>query len=211
VWAEQTASPAVVAISSAVAVVAAEISISAPATGAAGSALTVSGTVSPAGDAVNVQLATQNLTVPTSGWTQAANVTGAFTASLVPSQGGTYYAWAQDAASGLAGVSAAITVTAAPAVTFGINNPGGTFVHGSGTIGLNGAVSPAQAVATQVALSTSNSTPPTSGWEAASLIYGNALWAVYYNTPATPGSYYVWVETASGGSANVSSFTITVT
>jgi hypothetical protein len=211
VWAEQTATPAVVAISSAVAVVAASIAVSAPSAGTAGTALSVSGTVSPAGDAVNVQLATQNLTVPTTGWSQATNVAGVFSASLTPAQGGTYYAWAQDAASGVSGVSAAIAVSAAPAVTYGINNPGGTYVHGSGTIGLNGAVSPAQAIGTQVALSTSNSVVPTSGWQTASLVYGNALWAVYCATPATPGSYYVWVETTSGASAVVSSFTITVT
>jgi hypothetical protein len=211
VWAEQTETPAVVAISSAVAVVAASIAVSAPSAGTAGTALSVSGTVSPAGDAVNVQLATQNLTVPTTGWSQATNVAGVFSASLTPAQGGTYYAWAQDAASGVSGVSAAIAVSAAPAVTYGINNPGGTYVHGSGTIGLNGAVSPAQAIGTQVALSTSNSVVPTSGWQTASLVYGNALWAVYCATPATPGSYYVWVETIAGASAVVSSFTITVT
>jgi hypothetical protein len=211
VWAEQTASPSVAAISSAVSVVAASITVSVPATGTAGSALSVSGTVSPAGDAVNVQLATQNLTVPTTGWTQATNVAGAFTASLTPAQGGTYYAWAQDAASGIASVSAAIVVSAAATLSYGINNPGGTFVHGTGTVGLNGAVNPPQVVATQVALSTSNTVAPTSGWTAASLIYGNAIWAVYCPTPATPGSYYVWVETAAGTSVAVSSFTITVT
>jgi hypothetical protein len=210
VWAEQTASPGVAAVSGSVDVVAASIAVSAPATGTAGTALTVTGTVSPAGDAVNVQLATQNLTVPTSGWVQASNVAGAFTASLTPAQGGTYYAWAQDAASGLAGVSAAIAVTAAATVSYGVNNPGGTYVHGVGTIGLNGAVSPAQAVATQVALSTSGTVVPTSGWQTASLIDGNGLWAVYYPTPATPGAYYVWVETVAGAGAAVSGFTITV-
>jgi hypothetical protein len=211
VWAEQTASPGVVAISGAVVVVAAAIAVSAPATGAVGSALTVSGTVSPALDAVNVQLATQNLTVPTSGWTPATNVAGAFTASLSPAQGGTTYAWAQDADSGLSAVSAAIAVAVAAAVTYGINNPGGTYVHGTGTIGLNGAVTPAQAVGTQVALSTSSSVAPISGWETASLVDGNGLWALYYAVPATPGSYYVWVETVAGAGPTVSDFTITVT
>jgi hypothetical protein len=211
VWAEQTASPAVAAVSAGLSVVAASITIDAPTSGTAGSALSLSGTVSPVGDAVTVQLATQNLTVPTSGWTPASNVAGSFTASLTPAQGGTYYAWVQDAASGLTAVSAAITVTAAAGVTYGINNPGGTFAHGVGTIGLNGTVTPAQVIGTQVAMSTSASMVPTSGWQPASVIYGNAVWAVYYATPATPGSYYVWVETTAGTDAVVSSFSVTVT
>ncbi|HTQ70995.1 MAG TPA: collagen-like protein, partial [Acidocella sp.] len=72
-------------------------------------------------------------------------------------------------------------------------------------------VTPAQAVGTQVALSTSNSVAPVSGWQAASIIDSNALWAVYYTTPAAAGSYYVWVQTAAGAETAVSSFTISVT
>ena len=136
---------------------------------------------------------------------------GSFTSSLTPAAGGTYYVWAQDAATGLSTVSAAIAVAAAPAVTYGFNNPGGTYVHGVSTIPLNGAITPAQNIATQVALSTSNTEVPTTGWQAASVIYSNSLWAIYYTVPATAGSYYVWVETASGESPIVSSFTLPVT
>jgi hypothetical protein len=141
----------------------------------------------------------------------ATNNAGSVSGALTPLAAGTYYAWAQDTASGLNAVSGAITVSASAAVTYGFNNPGGSYAHGTGTIGLNGSISPAQAVATQVALSTSNSVAPTSGWQAASIIDSNALWAAYCTTPATAGDYYVWVQTSAGTDTAVSSFTISVT
>lgn len=210
VWAQQTADIAVQVVSGAVNVTQASLTISAPASGTAGSALSLSGAVTPVGDAVNIQLTTSNSTVPTSGWVAAANNAGAISGALTPSAAGTYYAWAQDPSSGLTAVSSAITVTASAAVSFGFNNPGGSYTHGSGTIGLNGAISPAQAVSVQVALSTSNSTAPTSGWQAASVIDSNTLWAIYYTSPATAGAYYVWVQTTAGAATAVSSFTVTV-
>jgi hypothetical protein len=210
VWAQQTSETSVQAISGAVSVVAASLTVSAPATGTAGTALAVTGTVSPAADAVNVQLATQNETAPTSGWTAAVTTSGSFAASLTPASAGTYYVWAQDPASGLTDVSGAITVAAQAGVTYSINNPGGTSTHGSGSIGLNGGISPAQSVATQVALSTSNSVAPTTGWEAATVFNNNTMWAIYYSTPANPGNYYVWVETTAGASQTVSTFTVSV-
>jgi len=210
IWAQQNAEPSVQAISGPVGVVAAAISVSAPATGTAGTALSIAGTVSPASDSVNVQLSTQNVAVPTGGWSAATNASGSFTASLTPASGGMYYVWAQDAETGLGAVSAAITVAAAPSLTFSINNPGGSYVHGVSTIGLNGSVTPPQNVATQVALSTSGTILPSTGWEAATIYYNNELWAVYYATPATPGNYYVWVQTSAGASTVVSSFTIPV-
>jgi hypothetical protein len=211
VWAEQTGTTAVQAVSSGVNVVAASLTVTVPATGTVNTALSVAGAVSPAADAVNVQLSAQNASVPSSGWTAASNAGGNFSASLTPASAGTYYVWAQDAATGVSTVSSAITVWAAPALVFGFNNPGGTYVHGVSTIPMNGPITPAQNVATQVALSTSNTVPPLSGWQAASVIYGNALWAIYYTTPAVAGNYYVWVESAAGGNAAVSSFTVTVT
>jgi|GEM_PF-1463804 hypothetical protein len=211
VWVQQEADTAIAAVSSAVSVVAPSISVSAPVSGSAGSPLTVTGSVTPAADTVNIMLSTQNSTAPTSGWIAAINTAGSFSASLTPAVGGTYYVWAQDAASGLTTVSSAIGVVAASTLAYGINNPGGTYVHGVSTIPLNGAVTPAQNVATQVALSTSSTVVPTAGWEPATIIYSNSLWAVYYTTPATAGDYYVWVKAATGGNITVSSFTISVT
>jgi len=199
------------AVSSAVSAVAATLNVSAPATGIAGTALAVTGSVMPAADAVNVVLDEQNTTAPSSGWAAATNASGSLSASLTPSAAGTYYVWAQDPASGLTAVSAAITVAAETALAYGFNDPGGSYVHGVSTIPLNGSVTPAQNVATQVALSTSNTVVPTSGWQAASIIYSNSLWAIYYTTPATAGTYYVWVQTTAGTDSAVSSFTVTVT
>lgn len=211
IWAQQQADTAVTVVSAAVSVVTAALSVTAPPTTAMGSLLTVSGTVSPAADSVNVQLSSQNSTAPTSGWMAATNNSGNFSAALTPAASGTYYAWAQDPATGITAVSSAITVAAAPALTYGFNNPGGSYVHGVSTIPLNGAVSPAQSVATQVALATSNTIAPSTGWQAATIIDSNTLWAVYYNTPAAAGNYYVWVQTSTGTSTAVSSFTISVT
>lgn len=110
------------------------------------------------------------------------------------------------------GVGPAFSVTAAPDVSYTIDQPSTTtYAAGSGTVALNGGISPAQAVATQVALSTSNTVTPASGWQTASIIDNNTLWAAYATIPAAAGSYYVWVETASGTSPAVSGFTITVT
>jgi len=213
IWAQQTAEISVQAVSSAISVVAASLTISAPATGSAGAALTVTGTVGPAADSVNVQLSAQNVTAPSSGWTASVNSAGNYTAALTPAAAGTYYAWAQDPATGLTAVSAAITVAAGAAVTYTINNPGASYAHGAGTIGITGGLSPAgTSVATQLALSTSNTVAPTSGWETAGYIAdNNTFWGQYYTTPATAGNYYVWVETTTGEGLTVSTFAITVT
>lgn len=210
IWAAQTSDTAVEAVSGAVSVVAASLTVGAPATGTAGSLLAITGTVSPAADAVNVQLSTASSPAPASGWTAAVNTAGSFAASLAPAAAGTYYAWAQDPATGLTAVSAAIAVSAQASVTYGINTPltGLTYTHGSGNIGVNGSLS--QAAATQVAVGTSNTAPPTSGWQAALIIDNNELWAIEYPVPSTPGTYYIWVETTAGGSATVSSYTVTV-
>jgi hypothetical protein len=211
VWARQSAATNVQAISSAINIVAATLTISVPATATAGAALTVTGTVSPIADVVNLQLSTQNTTAPTSGWIASTNSNGSFSISLTPPAAGTYYAWAQDPVSGVTAVSAAITVAAAAAVAYTINNPGGTYTHGLGLVPLNGNVTPPQSIPTQVALSTSNSVAPTSGWQTASNINANTLWGIYYTTPSVAGNYYVWVETTAGAAQTVSSFTVTVT
>ncbi|MDE8348949.1 MAG: collagen-like protein [Acidocella sp.] len=209
-WAQQTAAPNVRAISGPVNVVTASLTISVPASGTVGMALTVAGTVSPVSDGVNLLLSTQNTMAPASGWLAATNAGGSFSIALTPSVAGTLYAWAQDPATGVTAVSSAIAVSAPAAVTYTINNPSGSYTHGLGVIPINGSVSPAQVIATQVALSASNNIAPTSGWQPASNINANTLWAIYYNTPAVAGNYYVWVETTAGTAQLVSNFTIAV-
>lgn len=212
-WAQQSSNITIQTVSPAIAVISPSLTITAPASGTAGTALAMSGSVSPASDLVNVQLATQNTTAPTSGYSAAIVNAGLFNLSLIPAGAGTYYAWAQDPATLLSAVSQAITVSAAASgVTYSINQPSTTsYSHGSGTIGLNGSVTPAQNMATQVALSASNTSAPTSGWQPAAVINNFSLWAVYYPVPTTPGVYYVWVQTQSGADNAVSSFALTVT
>ena len=212
VWAQQSATTTVQAISGAINVVTPSLTVSAPASGTTTAAVAISGMVAPTSDQVNVQLATQNAVAPTAGWSTASNATGSFSAALTPGGAGTYYAWAEDPATGLTAVSSAITVSAMAAASFTFNNPGGSYTHGSSsTIALNGGVSPAQSVATQVTLSTSNTVAPTTGWQDATLLEGNTFWAIYYPIPAAAGTYYVWVETAAGGSQTASPFTLSVT
>jgi len=181
-----------------------------PATATAGIAIAITGTVSPAVDTVNFQLSSQNTISPANGWIAASNSNGALSVSLTPASAGTYYVWAQDPLTGETTVSSAINVAAAAPVTYGINNPGGSYTHGLGVIPLNGSVTPNQDIATQVALSTSNLTAPSTGWQAASIINANTLWALYFTTPAAAGDYYVWVETTTGAAQTVSGFTIPV-
>lgn len=88
------------------------LSVSGGSTGTHGTALTVTGSVMPTGDAVQVALATQNSTAPTSGWINATNASGAISSSgLTPSTTGTFYVWAKDTVSGLTAVSSAVTVS----------------------------------------------------------------------------------------------------
>jgi hypothetical protein len=211
VWAQQSADIEVQAISAAISIVTAHLSVVAPATGAVGTPLNVSGSVSPSADVVNIQLSAQNNQAPATVWTAATTTAGAFSGALTPAAAGTAYAWAQDPATGLTAVSAAISVSAQPAETYSFINPGGSYPHGSGVITLNGDVTPADATPLQVSLSTSNTAVPTSGWEPVILLQANTFWGVYYPTPATAGAYYVWIETTAGGNPTVSSFTITVT
>ena len=211
IWAQQSSATTVQAISSAISAVAASLTITAPITGSAATAFSVTGTVTPAADIVNVQLATQNTLAPISGWTAATTISGSYTAAVTPATAGNYYAWAQDPSTGITEVSTVITIVAQAAVTYTINNPGGTYTHGLNTIPINGDVTPAQAISTQVALGLSNTVAPTTGWEPAGNILANELYGIYYTTPVTAGNYYIWVETTTGGSQLVSAFTVTVT
>ncbi len=210
IWARQSNAITVQVVSGPINVVPATLTLSVPAMGTAGTAMIVTGTVSPVADAVNLQLSAQNNTAPTAGWSTSSNTGGNFTVSLIPTAAGTMYAWAQDPVTGVTAVSSAITISPQAAVTYTVNNPGGTYTHAVSVIPINGTVAPAQAVATQVALSMSNLVAPTSGWQVASNIYANTLWAVYYTAPVVAGNYYVWVETAAGTAQIVSNFTIAV-
>ncbi|MGC8530463.1 MAG: collagen-like protein [Acidiphilium sp.] len=180
-----------------------------PGTAMVGTAFTVTGTVFPAGDGVSVGLSSSATTAPASLVPATVNA-GNWTVAITPSAPGTYYVWAQQTTDVTAqAVSTAITVTSNVAVSYTINQPSSlAYTIGSGPIALNGSVSPAQVIGTQVALSTSGTTAPTSGWSVATIIDNNAVWAVYLPGPTVAGTYYIWVETTAGEAPAVSSFTI---
>jgi hypothetical protein len=185
-----------------------------PATVSAGSGIAVSGTVTPGGVAVQVGLSASNTVAPAS--FVAANVAGtSWSASLTAgTTAGTYFVWAQQTGNtAIAAVSNGVSVSAiASTIAYTVNQPAVMSVAaGSGTLALNGGVSPPQSTPTQMAFSTSNTTPPTSGWQSATIIDNNSVWAIYSTVPVTAGDYYIWVETATGSDAVVSSFSITVT
>lgn len=89
------------------------VTVSAPATGTVGVFLAITGTVSPAGDAVQLQLSSQNATLPSGPWYGAQTAGGVFTGLLLPVAGGTWYVWAYDPVTGTDGVSGAIVVGSA--------------------------------------------------------------------------------------------------
>ena len=206
------ADPTVIGVSADFAVGVASVSIGVvPNTATAGSAFNVSGAVFPSGRAVSVGLSASATAAP-SAYNVAAVSGSNWTASVTPSGAGTAYLWVQQTADPSAqSVSSAISVTGSASVSYTVNQPSSlSYSVGSGSIALNGGVSPPQAIGTQVALASSASTPPSGNWVMASNIDNNALWAVYVPTPSVAGTYYVWVETSSGQAAAVSSFALTV-
>ncbi len=86
------------------------VTVTAPSTGAVGQMFMITGTVSPAGDTVQLQLSSQNTTIPAGGWFNAQVVGGAFTGNLLPVAPGVWYVWAYDPVTGAQGVSGAVIV-----------------------------------------------------------------------------------------------------
>lgn len=187
---------------------------SAPSVVSAGGGISVSGTVEPSGAAVQVGLSASNTVAPKS--FVAANVAGTGWSALLTAgtTAGTYFVWAQQTSdTAIVVVSGGIVVAVNTATTiYTVNQPAVLSVAaGSGTLALNGGVSPPQTTPTQMAFSTSNTVRPTSGWQSVAIIDNNSVWAIYATVPGTAGDYYIWVETATGADATVSPFSITVT
>ena len=78
--------------------------------------------------------------------------------------------------------------------------PAGTFVHGTGAIGVNAHVSPSSAPV-QFGFSTSLTLPPTS-WTSGSYV-NTDLWGAYVDTPSVPGTWFAWAEGIDGSSQTV--------
>jgi len=118
VWAEQTSTPSVRAVSGAVEISNAGSGVgsvtfsSPPSTGTAGVAMSLVGSVSPSGSAVQVGLSTSATTAPSS-WSNATVSQGSWSASLTPSAAGTYYIWAEQTNdTSVQAVTAAVVVAA---------------------------------------------------------------------------------------------------
>jgi len=86
--------------------------------------------------------------------------------------------------------------------------PSGSYVHGSGVIGVNAHVNPATETI-QFGFSTSPTTPPTS-WLTATYVNSD-LWGQYMPTPSTTGTWYAWAEGTDGSAASIYSTPFTVT
>jgi hypothetical protein len=89
------------------------VTISVPGGASVGVAFSVAGTVSPAGDTVQVQLDRQNATLPIGPWYATTTAAGTFAGVVEIVAPGTWYVWAYDPISGASVVSTAITVPVA--------------------------------------------------------------------------------------------------
>jgi hypothetical protein len=78
--------------------------------------------------------------------------------------------------------------------------PSGSYTHGSGSIGVNAQVTPSNAPV-QFGFATSQATPP-SDWTLGAYV-NTDLWGAYVDTPATPGTWYAWVEGTNGSLTTV--------
>jgi hypothetical protein len=110
---------------------------------------------------------------------------------------------------------ASATVTAATLASTGAVSaivwnlaPTGSYVHASGTIGVNAHVTPSTA-AVQFGFSTSATVPPTT-WTAGGFV-NTDLWGAFVPIPATAGSWYAWCEGTDGSTPTVYSTPFTVT
>ncbi len=86
--------------------------------------------------------------------------------------------------------------------------PSGSYVHGSGAVGVNVHVTPASA-AVQFGFSTSPTVAPSS-WTAGSFVNSN-LWGAYVPAPTTAGSWYAWAAGADGSAPTPYATAFTVT
>jgi hypothetical protein len=145
IWAQQTGNTAIQAVSSAVTVASQTLTLNSPgSSGTAGTAIPLSGTVSPSGTGVQVQLGTSATVAPTGSWTAAAISGTSWTASLTPSSAGTYYVWAEVTSNtAVQQISSAITVVSGPTgLTWTLIGGTGTgaitsMTSYSGTLGLS--------------------------------------------------------------------------
>jgi hypothetical protein len=135
-------------------------------------------------------------------WTTYASSVLSVSMSIIGLSAGTIYDF-QVFASNVQGVgipsvvisrSTATVGTSVTAITWNLT-PSSTYMHGSGSIGVNAHVTPSSA-AVQFGFSTSPTALP-ANWTLATYI-NTDLWGAYVSTPATLGSWYAWVQGIDG-------------
>ncbi len=89
------------------------VTVSAPSAVVVGAYFAVTGTVSPAVDTVQIQLAGQNTTLPTGVWFYCQTANGVFSGLVQAVAPGTWYVWAYDPLTGVSAVSGPVVVGAA--------------------------------------------------------------------------------------------------
>ncbi|MBW4091072.1 MAG: fibronectin type III domain-containing protein [Proteobacteria bacterium] len=176
------------------------------ANGATSSAITLSWSAS-TGGGVPASYTVQLRSTGTTNWITANGaVTGTtFTVTgLAASSSYDYQVYGVNAggsgpASTIVTVSTLAAAGAVSAVTWNVA-PTGSYVHASGTVGVNAHVTPASA-SVQFGFSTSSTVAPP-GWTAGSLV-NTDLWGAFVPIPTVAGSWYAWCEGSDGSSPTV--------
>ena len=151
----------------------------------------------------------------TTTWSTASDAVSGLSFTLTGLQGGSSYDFQVFGANSGGAGTASATVTATTLASAGTVSaitwnlaPSGSYVHGSGTIGVNAHVTPSTA-AVQFGLSGSSTTLPTA-WIAATFV-NTDLWGAFVPIPTTAGTWYAWCEGTDGSVPTVYATPFTVT
>ena len=143
-------------------------------------------------------------TTPWSTFATGVAVTSASVINLTAATSYDFQVYAVNA--GGAGVPSTVATASTSAVAGSVTGvtwnmwPSGSYVHGSGSIGVNAHVTPSTA-AVRFGFSTSATVPP-AGWTVGTYV-NTDLWGAYVSTPATAGTWYAWVEGIDGSRPTV--------
>lgn len=102
-------------------------------------------------------------------------------------------------ASSVATASTTAAGTSVTSITWNMV-PSGSYIHGTGAIGINAHIAPSTAPA-QFGFSTSPTTPPTS-WTLGNYVNTDS-WGAYVNTPSVAGTWYARAEGTDGSTPTV--------
>ncbi len=151
----------------------------------------------------------------TTSWATASGAVSGTTFTLTGLAAGTSYDYQVFGVNaGGVGPTSLVVTASTPAVAGAVSAitwnvaPSGSYVHGSGTIGVNAQITPSTA-AVQFGFSTSATVAPLS-WAAGTFVNTN-LWGAFVPIPAIAGTWYAWCEGTDGSSPTVYATPFTVT